>query len=1654
SLSGPEAGSEHAQTKVDATLSTSSASLAQIVAKLFVEHIAHGHVLEHALQFASELAAALGFELGDHGLLSVIGRGLIQYEPLSQVAEQHHAFVQQRLDFVIGSGAARATTKLLVDEQRQRVHAQLAQHITGVLDLAARNGLTPALPSNHLQQGIAQVLAHNRMPNNLLFEDGQAHIVHGRQVLLVNVHPIHVHENVANHHHSSLVVFPQRVQRGQKDIINAGQNVVFNFSHVLGDHVSDISLLRCTILRDFLRRCATSSAAMQLPALPHDLRCFAPLRTVSLHATPCRDLAVVYFKGMQCIGIVRGQACDGHESTLGQMDLVQEGGGTAISTVSKLASDPIPSRPDSWLRDIYAPTTASHTDLASPTADLPRVSSGSSLTVPSQSTVPACSAAPGIDQLVLMQSDESFRCLFRPSPVSPTIPEEASGAAAAAASASWLAGRRFDEEEFANHRQREYPHTPQPLRPIEPRALRKIRRRIERADEARRLAKHAGTGARLEEAAAEEAVDEEKRQPVERLEGDAEDCDDRTGSVASGDSGAASCSPMLHRDSVASEDLGLADLSGLPEATKNGSSATLSRKSSSTAVPQLQDESLASDGPEQQQSKAAVMDSDWETGPETMEPTASASVVKFFVGGDGFSSDTESASEVQHQQHHHRRRASSQQHQQRSDCYTPLDLARRTFSGNEILMEEFFLDPEEASQLGELDQDNVKSHRFDDLHAMRRHKISPALACSASVQRCFSSAGGTSRPADAHGFGCRSEPALLTPASASSATVDSVQDTGDLRQQLSVEDEDFDEPGSPAPALPEHLEVGSLRLGVDIPPVLTTDVDADVEDNAESRFVNYLVNVCRQEPLLSSAQATLDSPGTVAEALKLLGNRSFVRRGPATPITASEAILVLVAENLPDLTSQQSVLLLCHLRSPMPWPTLTGSLPVRCLFLTSCRQVGRLFACLCGDAEFRRQLRDIDQQMQQPQLARLAGRRRPRRELVQSLHAFLDSAVLMPSPPAVWPSEAVAELIAVEQMPTAVELLDCSSSMDKASQTKPVGLLTDIQRICRKSTTDNTTADRSIRQLGKWQLVKLLSLFSICLLVWSAAGASVFAPLAGYRRGIGAGLAVLTAGLAQLLVSVLFPPGCYGNRLAIVLGPSSAALTIEAAIASLAVGLGQNWTTFRPLCCFYCAIWSAGCLLLAPSNCLYSITAVPSALLGGFTGMLLLSWTIGSLDSPAVSLVCFAVVALATQLRHSCRQFDLIDASVRKLLGKLVAWTVAMVTVLIIATIVGMPETDAIVAVNNDTGNYSSSHTTSNRSSSLVWLPWQPLLTGSGAVSHAGIAGHAGAVFAGAGAAVLLLVESAVCWLRRLSADSESTSVRIGGLHLALSLTGVAMPLLCGLIGWPLIGSVAEFTLAANLVAQKQPPQPSCFLSLLLGCLLTLAGVAVLALVFCFSLATTSSFNFALLASLRGLVALVGLAGLGLSVRALLQPIKKRKTISRHQKSAVIIYSVLLSTMLAVLAAAAIASSCLAYSHSSWSNTHVTASSSSSEGALLIAVGCLLSGAPVLTVFVYIGIRRFCQRQPACVKFNKQLTKLDPLLCRHAALAASASTTEPPTTSTVNRRQADTDDGAAASGAASSGSRCPRQQGARKRPRRKSYNSKVDTEGEEAVAFL
>ncbi|PAA67798.1 hypothetical protein BOX15_Mlig029537g1 [Macrostomum lignano] len=1427
-----------------------------------------------------------------------------------------------------------------------------------------------------------------------------------------------------------------------------------------------------------------------------------------------------------------------------------------------------------------------------------------------------------------MQSDESFRCLFRPSPVSPTIPEEASGAAAAAASASWLAGRRFDEEEFANHRQREYPHTPQPLRPIEPRALRKIRRRIERADEARRLAKHAGTGARvsqvirsqpvsptathttntkpvtnenagpldfddvvemavsrrnrrrrsrgssgdggggsgsgggskrgkvhvlepfqptldnlneccqLEEAAAEEAVDEEKRQPVERLEGDAEDCDDRTGSVASGDSGAASCSPMLHRDSVASEDLGLADLSGLPEATKNGSSATLSRKSSSTAVPQLQDESLASDGPEQQQSKAAVMDSDWETGPETMEPTASASVVKFFVGGDGFSSDTESASEVQHQQHHHRRRASSQQHQQRSDCYTPLDLARRTFSGNEILMEEFFLDPEEASQLGELDQDNVKSHRFDDLHAMRRHKISPALACSASVQRCFSSAGGTSRPADAHGFGCRSEPALLTPASASSATVDSVQDTGDLRQQLSVEDEDFDEPGSPAPALPEtqvltyeltpsqeqatqltdfywletsrwsgqyerriilnkdsdatddstdndsdeddgceqdshwskpmsavlqfhaivqfrqHLEVGSLRLGVDIPPVLTTDVDADVEDNAESRFVNYLVNVCRQEPLLSSAQATLDSPGTVAEALKLLGNRSFVRRGPATPITASEAILVLVAENLPDLTSQQSVLLLCHLRSPMPWPTLTGSLPVRCLFLTSCRQVGRLFACLCGDAEFRRQLRDIDQQMQQPQLARLAGRRRPRRELVQSLHAFLDSAVLMPSPPAVWPSEAVAELIAVEQMPTAVELLDCSSSMDKASQTKPVGLLTDIQRICRKSTTDNTTADRSIRQLGKWQLVKLLSLFSICLLVWSAAGASVFAPLAGYRRGIGAGLAVLTAGLAQLLVSVLFPPGCYGNRLAIVLGPSSAALTIEAAIASLAVGLGQNWTTFRPLCCFYCAIWSAGCLLLAPSNCLYSITAVPSALLGGFTGMLLLSWTIGSLDSPAVSLVCFAVVALATQLRHSCRQFDLIDASVRKLLGKLVAWTVAMVTVLIIATIVGMPETDAIVAVNNDTGNYSSSHTTSNRSSSLVWLPWQPLLTGSGAVSHAGIAGHAGAVFAGAGAAVLLLVESAVCWLRRLSADSESTSVRIGGLHLALSLTGVAMPLLCGLIGWPLIGSVAEFTLAANLVAQKQPPQPSCFLSLLLGCLLTLAGVAVLALVFCFSLATTSSFNFALLASLRGLVALVGLAGLGLSVRALLQPIKKRKTISRHQKSAVIIYSVLLSTMLAVLAAAAIASSCLAYSHSSWSNTHVTASSSSSEGALLIAVGCLLSGAPVLTVFVYIGIRRFCQRQPACVKFNKQLTKLDPLLCRHAALAASASTTEPPTTSTVNRRQADTDDGAAASGAASSGSRCPRQQGARKRPRRKSYNSKVDTEGEEAVAFL
>ena len=75
------------------------------------------HILEHALQFRGEAAAALGLELGDHRLLGVDRRTLAQEESLGEILlveglehvfavdkpEQHHDPIHQRFELLLGS---------------------------------------------------------------------------------------------------------------------------------------------------------------------------------------------------------------------------------------------------------------------------------------------------------------------------------------------------------------------------------------------------------------------------------------------------------------------------------------------------------------------------------------------------------------------------------------------------------------------------------------------------------------------------------------------------------------------------------------------------------------------------------------------------------------------------------------------------------------------------------------------------------------------------------------------------------------------------------------------------------------------------------------------------------------------------------------------------------------------------------------------------------------------------------------------------------------------------------------------------------------------------------------------------------------------------------------------------------------------------------------------------------------------------------------------------------------------------------------------------------------------------------------------------------------------------------------------------------------
>ena len=116
------------------------------------------------------------------------------------------------------------------------VDAEHHQHLTSALDCLAVDNLAVSLLGNHVEQGGAQVLADAAESDDFVPEEDQAEVVDVLTVVLLHVHPIHVHENVSDHDHGGLVVVPDRVEGLQEVVVDRGHDVDAHFVLQMGGH--------------------------------------------------------------------------------------------------------------------------------------------------------------------------------------------------------------------------------------------------------------------------------------------------------------------------------------------------------------------------------------------------------------------------------------------------------------------------------------------------------------------------------------------------------------------------------------------------------------------------------------------------------------------------------------------------------------------------------------------------------------------------------------------------------------------------------------------------------------------------------------------------------------------------------------------------------------------------------------------------------------------------------------------------------------------------------------------------------------------------------------------------------------------------------------------------------------------------------------------------------------------------------------------------------------------------------------------------------------------------------------------------------------------------------------------------------------------------
>ena len=62
--------------------------------------------------------------------------------------------------------------------------------------------------------------------NNFVSEYHKSKIVNIFTIILLHVNPVHVHENVSDHNHTSLVIIPGRIQGLKKIVVEGLEDII------------------------------------------------------------------------------------------------------------------------------------------------------------------------------------------------------------------------------------------------------------------------------------------------------------------------------------------------------------------------------------------------------------------------------------------------------------------------------------------------------------------------------------------------------------------------------------------------------------------------------------------------------------------------------------------------------------------------------------------------------------------------------------------------------------------------------------------------------------------------------------------------------------------------------------------------------------------------------------------------------------------------------------------------------------------------------------------------------------------------------------------------------------------------------------------------------------------------------------------------------------------------------------------------------------------------------------------------------------------------------------------------------------------------------------------------------------------------------------